>query len=62
MPVLLIWGTKDQTVPFKRNERVRAAVPRAEFHPIDSAAHLPILERATMTDSLILNFLGRQAR
>jgi pimeloyl-ACP methyl ester carboxylesterase len=61
MPVLLLWGTKDQTVPFERNERVRKAIPRAEFHAIDGAAHLPILEQASRTDSLILAFLGKQA-
>lgn len=60
MPVLLVWGTKDKTVPFERNERVRKAIPRAEFHPIDGAAHLPILEQAAHTDSLIIAFLGKQ--
>jgi len=60
MPVLLLWGTKDQTVPFVRNERVRKEIPRAEFHPIDNAAHLPILEQASLTDSLIIAFLGKQ--
>jgi pimeloyl-ACP methyl ester carboxylesterase len=62
IPVLLLWGTKDRTVPFARNARVRGAIPRAEFHPIDGAGHLPILERAGLTDSLILDFLGRQTR
>jgi pimeloyl-ACP methyl ester carboxylesterase len=59
MPVLLIWGEKDQTVPFERNELVRRAIPSAEFHPIAGAAHLPILEQARLTDSLILAFLAR---
>jgi pimeloyl-ACP methyl ester carboxylesterase len=59
-PVLLLWGTSDQTVPYARNENVRKALPAAEFHPIDDAAHLPILERAAFTDSLILGFLARQ--
>jgi len=62
VPVLLLWGTKDETVPFERNARVRAAIPRAEFHAIDGAAHLPILEKAPLTDSLILAFLARQPR
>ncbi len=57
VPVLLLWGTSDQTVPFARNASVRAAIPSAEFHPIDGAAHLPILERAARTDSLVLQFL-----
>lgn len=60
VPVLLIWGTADQTVPFSRNESVRKAIPAAEFHPIQGAAHLPILERAALADSLVFDFLGRQ--
>jgi len=59
VPVLLIWGEKDNTVPFANNKSIRAAVPKAEFHPIDDAGHLPILERAAYTDSLILDFLNR---
>ncbi len=60
VPVLLLWGTQDRTVPFARNAGVRAAIPDAEFHAIDGAAHLPILERAALTDSLILAFLAHQ--
>jgi pimeloyl-ACP methyl ester carboxylesterase len=62
IPVLLLWGTADKTVPFARNEIVRKAMPAAEFHPIEGAAHLPILERAPLSDSLFLTFLARQPR
>ena len=62
IPVLLVWGTKDVTVPFERSASVRAAIPAAEFHAIDGAGHLPILERAAFTDSIILAFLARQPR
>jgi pimeloyl-ACP methyl ester carboxylesterase len=34
VPVLLIWGEKDNTVPFANNASVRAAIPNAEFHSI----------------------------
>jgi pimeloyl-ACP methyl ester carboxylesterase len=56
-PVLLIWGVKDQTVPFESNALVRKAIPSAEFHAIEGAAHLPILEQAAGTDSIIVAFL-----
>jgi len=61
IPVMLLWGTADKTVPFERNAIVRKALPAVEFHPIEDAAHLPILERAALTDSLFLSFLSRQA-
>ncbi len=62
VPVLLVWGTSDKTVPFERNASVRAAIPSAEFHPIDGAAHLPILEQAHLTDSIVIAFLEKQRR
>jgi pimeloyl-ACP methyl ester carboxylesterase len=62
VPVLLVWGTADKTVPFSLSAGVRKALPAAEFHPIDGAAHLPIIEKAQVTDSLILAFLSKQPR
>jgi pimeloyl-ACP methyl ester carboxylesterase len=58
-PVLLIWGVKDQTVPFERNELVRKAIPAAEFHAMEKSAHLPILEEAARTDSIVIAFLKK---
>ncbi len=58
VPTLLLWGVADRTVPFETNASVRAAIPQAEFHPIEGAAHLPILEQARRTDSLIMAFLA----
>ena len=59
VPTLLLWGIADQTVPFETNGSVRRAIPGAEFHSIEGAAHLPILEQAQHTDSLILAFLAK---
>jgi pimeloyl-ACP methyl ester carboxylesterase len=57
IPMLLLWGRADRTAPFSRSATVRAAFPRAEFHAIDGAAHLPPIERATLVDSVLLTFL-----
>jgi pimeloyl-ACP methyl ester carboxylesterase len=56
-PILLIWGKEDHTVPFGQSDTVRAAFPRAEFHAIDSAAHLPQMEQAATVDSILVHFL-----
>jgi pimeloyl-ACP methyl ester carboxylesterase len=56
-PILLIWGTEDQTVPFALSDTLRAAFPRAEFHAIAEAAHLPHIEQAARVDSILLTFL-----
>ncbi len=58
-PVLLLWGREDRTVPFVRSDGVRKDIPDAEFRPIDGAAHLPVLEKAALSDSLIVDFLHR---
>ena len=57
IPMLILWGKADRTVPFSRSDTVRAAFPRAEFHAIDGAAHLPQIEQATLVDSVLLGFL-----
>jgi pimeloyl-ACP methyl ester carboxylesterase len=59
VPTLLLWGIADRTVPFETNGSVRHAIPSAEFHAIEGAAHLPIIEQAQHTDSLIIAFLAK---
>jgi pimeloyl-ACP methyl ester carboxylesterase len=57
MPMLILWGKADRTVPFSLSDSVRAAFPRAEFHAIDGAAHLPQMEQAALVDSVLVSFL-----
>lgn len=57
IPILIIWGKEDRTVPFSMSDSVRAAFPRAEFRAIDDAAHLPHIEQAAVVDSVLLRFL-----
>lgn len=57
IPILILWGKEDHTVPFTKSDTVRAAFPRAEFHAIDSAAHLPQIEQAAVVDSIVMRFL-----
>ncbi len=56
-PILLIWGKEDRTVPFPMSDSIRAAFPRAEFHAIDGAAHLPHMEQAARVETVLLRFL-----
>ena len=57
IPILLVWGKADRTVLFSQSDTVRAAFPRAEFHAIEEAAHLPQIEQAAVVDSLLVSFL-----
>ncbi len=59
-PVLLIWGRDDRTVPFALSEKVRAAIPRAEFHPIDNAGHIVHYEKPEIVNPLLAIFFRQQ--
>jgi len=57
IPVLLIWGRQDQTVPFPLSDVVRKSIPSLEFFPVDSAGHLPHIEHAGLVNARIEEFL-----
>jgi pimeloyl-ACP methyl ester carboxylesterase len=57
LPLLLIWGREDATLPFAQSERLLAALPGAEFRPIEGAGHVPQWEKAGEVNEAILGFL-----
>lgn len=58
LPVLLVWGREDTTVPFKYHRDLLQAIPQAEFHPIEAAGHLPHVEQAAQVNPLLTRFLA----
>jgi len=56
-PVQLVWGVEDRTVPIALSARVRQAIPRVQYHPVERAGHLPHMERADVVNPLLLDFL-----
>ncbi len=56
-PVQLIWGVEDQTVPIALSTRVRQAIPRIQYHPVEQAGHLPHMERPDVVNPILLDFL-----
>ena len=56
-PVLLIWGVQDSTVSVSNADGVRKAIPQAQFHPIERAGHLPMMERTDVVNPLLIAFL-----
>lgn len=59
IPTLLVWGKLDTTVPIDLAPHVRKGIPHAEWFPVDSAGHLPHIERADIVNPKILEFLGK---
>jgi pimeloyl-ACP methyl ester carboxylesterase len=56
-PVLVIWGREDEVAPFAESRTLLARMPRATFAPVDSAAHLPHLERPDVVIPAVVRFL-----
>ncbi|HEU5179237.1 MAG TPA: alpha/beta fold hydrolase [Candidatus Polarisedimenticolia bacterium] len=57
VPVLLIWGKRDRTVPFGLSDELRKLVPQAEFHAIDDAGHIPYMEQPGVVNPILISFL-----
>lgn len=55
-PILLIWGKEDSTTPFSSSDELRKMV-QTEFMPVDDAAHLPHMEKASEVNARIIEFL-----
>jgi pimeloyl-ACP methyl ester carboxylesterase len=60
IPVLLVWGELDRTVPFKFSQRVIDAIPQVEFHPIADSGHIPHYEHAAQVNPILLEFLNHE--
>lgn len=58
IPVLLIWGKQDQTIPLAMSEVIRTNIPAVDFFPVDSAGHLPHIEQAALVNSKLLQFFS----
>ena len=58
--VLIVWGRQDQAAPFSESRALRGAMPRATLLPVDSAGHLPHLERPDVVVPGVVRFLRAQ--
>jgi pimeloyl-ACP methyl ester carboxylesterase len=61
-PTLLFWGCNDTTIPFEHNETIRAAIPHAEFHPVENCGHIPHFEKPEIVNSILKKFLQANAQ
>ena len=56
-PVLVIWGRQDEGAPFSESGPLLARLPHATLVPVDSAGHLPHLERPDVVLPAVERFL-----
>lgn len=59
-PVLVVWGRQDEGAPFAESAALLAALPQAALFPVDSAGHLPHLERPDLVVPAVVAFLRRE--
>ena len=55
-PVLLIWGEEDTTTPFSESQDV-VELLHPVFVPVKEAGHLPHMEKASVVNSTIVEFI-----
>jgi pimeloyl-ACP methyl ester carboxylesterase len=60
-PVLVVWGREDPVAPFSGNAALLRAMPRAQLIAVDSAAHLPHIERPEVVLPAVVGFLRGSA-
>jgi pimeloyl-ACP methyl ester carboxylesterase/glyoxylase-like metal-dependent hydrolase (beta-lactamase superfamily II) len=56
LPVKLIWGVQDQTLPIAGAEVVQSVLD-VDFMPVDGSGHLPHIEQAGIVNPAIVEFL-----
>jgi pimeloyl-ACP methyl ester carboxylesterase len=57
LPVLLVWGDADRTVPYAEHADVQRAIPQAQFVPLPGLGHLPLVEDPAAVHPRIADFL-----
>jgi pimeloyl-ACP methyl ester carboxylesterase len=57
IPVLLVWGREDKTVPLARGEAMHQILAGSRLEIIDNAGHVPNYEAAAEFNRLALDFL-----
>lgn len=59
LPVLLVWGELDATVPYAQHAAVQRAIPQAQFISLPATGHLPVVEEPALTDPQLAAFFNR---
>ncbi|HEY7293862.1 MAG TPA: alpha/beta fold hydrolase [Dehalococcoidia bacterium] len=58
MPVLIVWGRDDKTIPVRHAYRAVKRVAGARLHIFERCGHMPPFERAAEFNQLVVEFLS----
>jgi pimeloyl-ACP methyl ester carboxylesterase len=59
LPILLIWGKHDATIPLSTGEGIRQRLPNADWRLIEDAGHVPHYEAPDAVNPMLIEFLKR---
>jgi pimeloyl-ACP methyl ester carboxylesterase len=62
IPVMLLWGADEKSVPLTVGQQAHAALPGSEFIVIPQARHLPYFEKSEEFNAALLAFCRKHAR
>jgi pimeloyl-ACP methyl ester carboxylesterase len=57
MPVQLVWGDRDATLPYAQHTDVQRAIPRAQLLTLPGVGHLPVVEEPGAVHPRMIEFL-----
>lgn len=57
MPVLIVWGEKDQITPLREGEKIHQLIPQSQMHLVDGCGHLAPNECAAQIGPAVVRFL-----
>ena len=60
VPARVLCGTDDRVTPEDLNRRIAAALPRADYVPLEGAGHWSFLERPAPFNDAVLQFLSQR--
>jgi pimeloyl-ACP methyl ester carboxylesterase len=59
IPVMLLWGQNDRTLPLEQSEPLLRLIPKVEFHSIENSGHIPHYERPDIVNPILIKFLNQ---
>ena len=59
-PTLIVWGEDDRIVPLALGQRLHQQLPHSHFALIRGAVHVPMWEKPTEFNRIVLEFLADQ--
>jgi len=59
IPIQIIWGRHDQTIPYADIESFITEIPAANLHIIEDAGHIPHFEKPEIVNPLLVKFFAK---